>query len=97
MTHGKNNYSVEYIEKVVKKDIPKLPKSTKLLIKKSIEEHLMVDPLGFGKPLRYSLKGYRRLRVNDYRVIYRIHSKDNRVIVVAIKHRKAVYKIRRLD
>ena len=59
------------------------------MIKTAIEERLMVDPIGFGKPLRYSLKGHRRLRVGDYRVVYRIEKKT--VVIIAIKHRKDVY------
>jgi len=43
-----------------------------------------LDPIGFGKPLRYSLKGHRRLRVSDYRVVYRIDH-DAGIIIVAIK------------
>lgn len=51
----------------------------------------MVDPIGFGKPLRYSLKGHRRLRVSDYRIVYRIEPEIKTVIIVAIKHRKDIY------
>lgn len=88
--HGNNVYTIEYIEAVVKVDIPSLPKKIKALIKNAIEERLMIDPIGFGKPLRYSLNGHRRLRVGDYRVVYRIDSKHRMVIIVAIKHRKDV-------
>ena len=86
---GNKDYQIEYLISVLKEDIPKLPKTIKAAIKKAIEERLMSDPVGFGKPLRYSLKGHRRLRVGDYRVVYRI---DNTlVIIIAIKHRKDVY------
>ncbi len=51
----------------------------------------MVDPIGFGKPLQYSLKGHRRLRVGNYRVVYRIEVTTNTVIVIAIKHHKDIY------
>ena len=91
MTLGNKLYSIEYLEDVVENDIPSLPKSAKGMIKKAIEERLMIDPLGFGKPLRYSLKGHRRLRISDYRVIYRIHPPSHTVIIVAIKHRKEIY------
>ncbi|MBU1926637.1 MAG: type II toxin-antitoxin system RelE/ParE family toxin, partial [Gammaproteobacteria bacterium] len=60
-------------------------------IKKAIEERLMVDPISFGKPLRYSLKGHRRLRVSNYCVLYRIEVSTHTVVVVAIKHRKEIY------
>ena len=71
--------------------VPALPSTIKTRIKRAIEERLMVDPIGFGKPLRYSLKGYRRLRVGDYCIIYCIKADLNIVIVVAITHRKDVY------
>jgi len=84
-------YQIRYLEEVVRKHIPALSSSAKTLIKRSIEERLMVDPISFGKPLRYSLKGHRRLRVSDYRIVYRIEAETNTVIIIAIKHRKDVY------
>jgi addiction module RelE/StbE family toxin len=84
-------YHIQYHEEVVNKDIPKLSSSARSIIKCAIEERLMVDPIGFGKPLRYSLKGHRRLRVSDYRIVYRIEVETNTVIIIAIKHRKDVY------
>jgi mRNA interferase RelE/StbE len=89
MTSGSKQFKIEYLDSVVKDDIVALPKTAKKLIKEAIETRLMLDPVGFGKPLRYSLKGHRRLRVSDYRIVYRIE-KDV-VIIVAIKHRKDVY------
>lgn len=84
-------YQIRYIDEVVKKHIPDLPPSARALIKKAIEERLVVDPIGFGKPLRYSLKGHRRLRVSDYRIVYRIEPENKTVLIVAIKHRKDIY------
>ena len=84
-------YEIIYQEEAVRKHIPNLPSSAKTLIKKAIEERLINDPVSFGKPLRYSLKGHRRLRLSDYRVVYRIEPETNTVIIVAIKHRKDVY------
>jgi len=91
-TPGKTSvYSIEYLPEVVKVDIPALPKTVKTMIKNAIEMRLTSDPISFGKPLRYSLKGHRRLRVSDYRIIYRIDTLKNSVIIVAIKHRRYVY------
>jgi len=78
------NYQIIYQDHVIKSHIPALSTKVKSLIKKAIEERLMVDPITFGKPLRYSLKGHRRLRV-----VYRIENKS--VIIIAIKHRKDIY------
>ena len=88
---GSKLYQVKYLESVVKDDLPDLSTSAKKLIQKAIEERLMIDPIGFGKPLRYSLKGHRRLRVADYRVVYRVEHNLHAVIIIAIKHRKDVY------
>jgi mRNA interferase RelE/StbE len=85
-------YQIQYLEEVVRKHIPALSSSAKTMLKRAIEERLVVDPIGFGKPLRYSLKGHRRLRVADYRIVYRIEA--DTVIIIAIKHRKDVYEDR---
>ncbi|WP_024772932.1 type II toxin-antitoxin system RelE family toxin [Aquimarina macrocephali] len=84
-------FRIEYLSSVISKDIPKLPKSAKALIKKAIETRLTLDPVSYGKPLRYGLSGQRRLRVSDYRIIYTIDHDENIVIINTIKHRKDVY------
>ena len=84
-------YSIEYLDHVVETDIPSLPKTIKARIKRAIESRLTADPVSLGKPLRYSFVGHRRLRVGDYRIIYRIHPKKRIVTIVAIKHRREVY------
>jgi mRNA interferase RelE/StbE len=83
MTLG--NYKIKYLASVTEEDIPNLPKTAAII------ERLVVDPIGFGKPLRYSLKGHRRLRVNDYRIVNRIEPETSTVLIIAIKHRKDVY------
>jgi mRNA interferase RelE/StbE len=88
---GSKLYAVVYLSMVIEEDLPCLPVTAKKMIKKAIEERLMIDPIGFGKPLRYSLKGHRRLRVSNYRIVYRIEPETMTVVVVAIKHRKNVY------
>jgi mRNA-degrading endonuclease RelE of RelBE toxin-antitoxin system len=45
----------------------------------------------FWKPLRYSLKEHRRLRVADYRGVYRVDASSRTVTVIAIKHRRDIY------
>lgn len=88
---GSEFYSILYRESVVKKDIPRLPKNVRDSIKKAIKERLQVDPINFGKPLRYNLKGFKRLRIGAYRIIYEV-DKDNKSIQInAIRHRKDIY------
>ena len=86
------NYTIEYLENVVKEDIPALPKTMRARIKKAIEGRLTADPVGLGKPLRYSFIGHRRIRVGDYRIVYRVDPKKSVVTIAYIRHRKDVYK-----
>jgi len=81
------NYRIEYLESVVREDIPNLSRAARNRIRKAIEQKLASHPIEFGKPLRYSLKGARRLRVEDWRVVYTIESPDV-VLIVKIGHRK---------
>ncbi|MFH1857247.1 MAG: type II toxin-antitoxin system RelE/ParE family toxin [Candidatus Omnitrophota bacterium] len=81
-------YVIVYHPEIIK-DISGLPKNIKTRIKKAIESRLVVDPVKFGEPLRRSLQGCRKLRVGDYRIIYKI-DKSN-IIILKIGHRKEVY------
>jgi len=83
------NFEILYHEAVVADDIPKLSKEWRGKIQRAIEEKLTSHPEVFGKPLRSSLKGYHKLRVGDYRVIFRIEG--NTIKVFAIMHRSVVY------
>jgi mRNA interferase RelE/StbE len=78
-----------YHPDVLKLDIKKLPSKVKERCKKVIENKLMADPLHYSKPLRKSLKGYRKVRVGNYRIILRIVSTDT-VKVLAILNRDVV-------
>lgn len=86
----KVKYVIEYDIDIEEK-LRELPKSIREMIRTAIEKKLMVDPVAYGKPLRYSLKGYRRLRVGDYRVIYKIVEDKILVIIVDVDHRKEIY------
>jgi mRNA interferase RelE/StbE len=82
-------YTIEFAESVIKNDIPFIPMPYKEQIKKAIREKLTQEPLKLGKPLRASLFGYRRLRVGDWRIIYKITG--NTVRIAKIGNRKDVY------
>ncbi len=49
----------------------------------------MRAPQEFGEPLRRTLKGYWKLRVGDYRVIYKVIGIT--VLILRIGHRREVY------
>lgn len=58
-------------------------------IKAAIELRLVTAPHEYGEPLRKTLKGYWKLRVGDYRVIFKLV--NNEVWILGIIHRKNVY------
>ena len=82
-------FTLLYHRLVVEEDIPKISGEWKNKIKEAVEQKLTFRPEVYGKPLRRSLKGFRKLRVGDYRVIYRIEGRAVKVVV--IQHRSVVY------
>ncbi len=85
------SYEILYADKVVKNDIPKISGIYKVRIQEAIETKLETSPDFFGKPLRRSLKGYLKLRVGDYRIVFRIENQKVKIFVIA--HRKVVYEL----
>ena len=83
-------FELKYHHEVFQKDIPKLPLNIKKRIKTAIEQRLATAPQDYGVALRRTLKGYSKLRVGDYRVIFKILK--TQVIIYKIGHRKEVYK-----
>lgn len=73
----------------ITKDLQKIPQNIKEIIKRAIEERLLNNPEIVSQPLRRDLKGYRKLRVGDYRVIHRIQG--NSIFILKIGNRKEVY------
>ena len=76
-------WQVEIHPPVWEEDFAALDRSIQQRITKAIRKKLSINPQAFGKALSGPLKGYWRLRVDDYRVIYRIE--EHRVTVVVIK------------
>jgi addiction module RelE/StbE family toxin len=87
----RTRFVIEFIDKDALDQFKALPKATQKTLGTAMRDRLEVDPVSFGKPLRYSLKGHRRLRVGDYRIVYRINEEKKIVTIVAVDHRKDVY------
>lgn len=83
-------YRIEYLESVVRDDIPALPKEIRNRIRASIEGKLAHHPIEFGKPWRYILKSARRLLVGDWRVNFAIEPPDV-VVILKIGHRREIH------
>ena len=81
-------YTIEYHPKIID-DISRIPTTFKKDIRKAIQEKLTQAPEFFGKPLQFSLKGARSMRVGDYRVVFTLFKDNVRIIIIG--HRKEVY------
>lgn len=84
-------YQIVYDEAIYDK-LLEFPKAVVEVILKNIEKKLTIDPYAYGKPLVKQWKNHHRLRVGDYRVIYRIQDEIVTVLIVEVDHRKDVYK-----
>lgn len=84
-------FDIVYHSQVVEYDIPKLASSWRQKIRTTIEQRLSTDPAFYGKPLRRSLKGYRKLRIGDYRVIFTVEGQTVKILMIA--HRSIVYTV----
>jgi mRNA interferase RelE/StbE len=82
-------YDILYVDKVVSEDLPNILEPWRNEIRLAIEKKLMTRPEVYSRPLRRSLKGYRKLRVDEYRIILRIEEKKVKIFV--IQHRSKVY------
>jgi len=78
--------NIKYHPKVKNEDIPRLGSDIAARIKNAIKNRLMVNPIKYGFYLRGTLSGYRKLRVGDWRIVYRVVDKQIRII--AIDNRK---------
>jgi len=82
-------YKLSYHPDVKKIDLPKIDNHNKKIIKSAIEGRLALQPEVYGKPLQRTLKGYWKLRVGDFRVVFKIIGDE--ILILAVMHRKNIY------
>ena len=78
-------YQILYAETIDFKWLKKQSPEIKKRIQKEIELKLRDRPELFGKPLRKSLKGYRRLRIGSYRVLFKIDNSFVKIVFIGMK------------
>lgn len=83
-------FSLVYHTKVGEEDLSRIPINVQQRIARAIEARIAIAPAKYGSPLTGTLKGYWKLRVGDYRVIYKVVRSEVRIL--GIIHRKNVYK-----
>lgn len=69
---------------VIRDDLKSIDKSTARFILKSIYRKLSKDPESYGSPLLGQFKGYWKLRVGDFRVVYKINKDEVLVSVIKV-------------
>ena len=82
-------YTLRYHPRVAEDDLPDIPVNLRRRLARSIETRLATRPERYGVPLRGSLGGYWKLRVGDYRVVFKIVRSE--VWIMTILHRRRVY------
>ena len=73
---------------VLEADFKKITAFQQKLILKAIKKKLFFDPSAYGKPLSGDFSGLWRLRIEDFRVIYRIVKEQVLVLVIKVGIRK---------
>jgi mRNA interferase RelE/StbE len=81
-------FSAVYHHDVKARDIPKLNADVRQRIRRAIENRLLIAPQEYGEPLRKTLKGYWKLRVGDYRIVFKVVEKE--IYILGICHRKQI-------
>ena len=76
-------WQVELHPLVLEEDFKRLDPQARQQITKAIRRKLTTHPTEFGKPLTGPLRGYWRLRVGEYRVLYRMER--HRLIILVVK------------
>ena len=81
-------FEVRIDELVLKKDFRRIDKADQLRIINTIRKKLTSKPQEFGKPLKGELKGYWKLRIGEYRVIYEIEKDKIVVYIIIVGYRR---------
>ena len=81
-------YVLRYHPKVIEDGLPNIPTNMRGRLSRSIRTRLTSAPERYGAPLRGSLRGYWKLRVGDYRAVFRVVGSE--AWILAVLHRSRV-------
>ena len=85
------SYSIR-IKRSASGELARVPRSQRLRIVRAIDG-LAEHPLA-GSALKGDLRGLRRMRIGDYRVVYEVLADALVVLVVRVAHRREAYRRR---
>ena len=81
-------YRIVVDELVLKKDFRKIGLEDQRKIIRAIRQRLATRPKDYGEPLRGELKGFWKLRVGQFRVLYEIREDQVVVSVIMVGFRR---------
>lgn len=81
MPDAERRYRVEFADET-KKELRDLGHAAAVEILSAVDKKLTVDPEGYGDPLHKDLRGYFKLPVGQWRVVY--HVDDDLVLVLVL-------------
>ena len=84
-------YSIQ-IKRSAQRELARIPRPQRQRIIAAIDQ-LAAQPL-IGGHLKGGLRGLRRIRVGDHRVVYELLDAELVVLVVRVAHRREVYRRR---
>ncbi|GAB6059473.1 type II toxin-antitoxin system RelE family toxin [Desulfonatronum parangueonense] len=84
-------YRLLYHRDVKTKDLPRIDARVQQRIRIAIESRVQIAPDVYGLPLRKTLKGYWKIRIGDYRVVYKVDGYS--ILIYCICHRRDVYQV----
>jgi mRNA interferase RelE/StbE len=84
-------YKVDLTNVVVLKRLDQLPKKAREWIIRDIEKKLETNPAHYGKRLSGDKHDLFKLRVDIYRVIFKIDENSKTVKIVEIDYRRDIY------
>jgi len=83
-------YKIEFL-KTAEKEFYRLPKQIQERMAKKLEG-LKTDPYPSGVKALKNGQGRLRLRVGDYRIIYRVENDILVILIITVGHRKNIYR-----
>ena len=85
-----SQYKIEFL-KTAQKEFYQLPQQIQKRMAKKLED-LKTNPYPSGVKVLKNGQGRLRLRVGDYRVIYRVENDVLVLLIITVGHRKNIYR-----
>ncbi|GBE06332.1 toxin RelG [bacterium BMS3Abin10] len=81
-------WQIKIHRRVIDEDFKKISKNDRSTILKTLYKKLSVDPEKYGSPLRSELKGFWKLKISHYRIIYKIEKSTVKVLALKVGMRR---------